>query len=221
MRVTVIGATGSVGSRVVEQALAAGHDVTAVARRPDQLPAGVRGVELDLSTAEPAELESAVGGADAVLSCLGPRSKAEAGIVSRGARLTVAAMQAKGVKRLIVISAAPVGTVPSPARPHPPRRDPGDGFFVGNLVMPILKKVLGHVYADLAEMEDVVRGSDLEWTIVRPPQLTEKPPSGTFRTDFDQNLRGGLSIPSADLADFMLKAVDQPETVGKIVRIAS
>ena len=59
---------------------------------------------------------------------------------------------------------------------------------------------LGKVFADLAEMEDILRESGLDWTVVRPPQLTGKPFTGTYRTVHGQNLRGGLSVPRADVA---------------------
>src|SRR5260370_2931524 len=113
---------------MLDQALAAGHDVTAVVRSPGRLPGGVRAVTAALAAADPAALESAVAGADAVLSGLGPRSRADAGIASRGTRAVAAAMSAAGARRLVVVSAAPIGTVASPARPHPPRHDPGDAF---------------------------------------------------------------------------------------------
>src|SRR5439155_9812444 len=101
---------------ILEQAIAAGHDVTAVVRNPKKLSGQVRVVTADLATPDLAVLESAVDGADAVLSGLGPRSSSEAGIASRGTRAIVRAMQATDVRRIVVVSAAPIGTVPSPGR---------------------------------------------------------------------------------------------------------
>src|SRR5689334_18774714 len=133
MKLTIFAATGGIGRHLLAQAVAAGHDVTAVARNPRNLPrqdARVGVVTADLTAADPAVLASAADGADAVLSGLGPRNpKTEAGIASRGTRDIVAAMQATGTRRIVVVSAAPVGTVPSPGRPNPPQHDPGDGFF--------------------------------------------------------------------------------------------
>jgi hypothetical protein len=130
-------------------------------------------------------------------------------------------MQAAGVRRIVVVSAAPVGTIPSPARPDPPRRDPGDGFVMRNLAYPILRAALREVYTDLARMEDVLRESDLDWTVVRPVRLTGKPVSGTYRTAFGQNVRHGLFISRADVAHYMLRAVDEPETFRQTVGIAN
>src|SRR5207249_12147819 len=125
LKLTIFAATGGIGRQALEQAVAAGHDVTAVVRNPKKLSREVRAVTADLSAPDPAALESAVKGADAVLSGLGPRSAAEAGIAWQGTRSIVEAMKATGVRRIIVVSAAPIGTVPSPDRRNPPKRDPG------------------------------------------------------------------------------------------------
>jgi len=220
MKVTVFGATGGVGRQVVEQAVAAGHHVTAVVRNPDGLPAGVNHVRADLDTVGLDVIRSAVNGADAVLSCLGPRSKAEAGIVTKGTKLIVTAMKEMGVHRLVVISAVPVGTIPSPARPNPPKTDPGDGWFTSNVLTPIVKAAFRDTYRDLAEMEDVVRASGLDWTIARPPRLLDKKLTGRYRTDAVQNMPGGRSISRADLAHFMVQSLERPQTIDQLVRVA-
>src|SRR6266487_5969652 len=159
MKLTIFAATGGIGRQLLEQALDAGHDVTAVVRNPTNLSRAVRVVTADLAAADPAALQSAVAGADGVLSGLGPRSKAEAGIVSQGTRAIVGAMQATGVRRLVVVSAAPIATVASPGRPTPPEHDPGDGFLMRHLLSPLTKAAQRARYADLALMEDVLRGS--------------------------------------------------------------
>jgi putative NADH-flavin reductase len=221
MKVTIFAATGGVGRQLLEQAVAAGDDVTAVARSPNKLTRQVHTVTADLAAADPAVLEPAVAGADAVLSGLGPHSNADAGIASQGTRPIVAAMKATGVRRIVVVSAAPVGTVASPGNPHPPKHDPGDGFFMRYLFSRIAAARFGKVYDDLAVMEDILRGSGLDWTIVRPPQLTGKPLTGSYRTAVGQNLRGGFSVPRADVAHFMLKVLDRPETIRQVIGIAS
>ncbi|GAA3205620.1 NAD(P)H-binding protein [Dactylosporangium siamense] len=221
MRLVIFAATGGIGRHLLEQALAAGHDVTAVARNPRSLPAGVRTVAADLADPDPAALAAAVDGADAVLSGLGPRNpRSDAGITSRGTRAIVAAMQAGHVRRIIVVSAAPVGTVPSPGRPNPPKHDPGDGFFMRHLGARIANTLFRAHYADLALMEDILAGSGLDWTVSRPPKLTDKPLTGVYRTAFGQNIRGGFSVPRADVAHHMLRMLDQPGTVKQVVGIA-
>jgi putative NADH-flavin reductase len=220
VKLTIFAATGGIGRQLLDQAVAAGHDVTAVVRSPGKLPADVRAVAADLAVAGPAAIEPSVAGADAVLSGLGPRSLAETGVASRGTRVIVQAMQATRVRRIVVVSAAPVGTVPSPDRPRPPRHDPGDGFFMRHLFSHIAKAALRKHYADLAVMEDILRDSGLDWTVVRPPRLTGKPLTGSYRTAYGQNLRGGWSVPRADVAHYMLGVLGQPETIKQTMGIA-
>ena len=114
-------------------------------------------------------VESVVRGrADAVLSGLGPRSKAEAGVAWHGTRAITQVMDAAGVRRIVVVSAAPVGTVASPARPHPPRRDPGDGLVLASLAYPVLRAAFGRSYADAPDVDSVVYVTGKK---LRPGQL--------------------------------------------------
>jgi putative NADH-flavin reductase len=221
MKLTIFAATGGVGRQVLEQAVATGHDVTAVVRNPAKVAADVRIVRADLADPDPDVLASAVKGAGAVLSGLGPHSRAEAGIAAPGTRAIVGAMKAADVRRIVVVSAAPAGTVPSPGRPHPPKHDPGDGFLMRHLLGPISKVALGPVFADLAEMEDVLRDSGLDWTSVRPPRLTGQPATGAYRTAVGRNLRGGTVVSRADVAAFMLAVLGRPETIGQTIGIAN
>ena len=223
MKLTIFAATGGIGSRILEQALKAGHQVTAVVRDPGKLAIrreGLRIVTADLMKPDPHTIESAVEGADAVLSGLGASSIAEAGIAAQGTRAIVDAMQATGVRRIVVVSAAPVSTVPSPGRPNPPRHDPGEGFFMRYVLSPFIKFVLRKVYADHALMEDLLRDSDLDWTVFRPPRLTDKPLTGKYRTALGRNLRGGFLISRADVAHAMLSSLKQSATVRQTVGIA-
>jgi len=221
MKLTIFAATGGVGRQLLRQAVAAGHDVTAVVRNPAKLAGEpVRVVAADLANADPATLELAVRGADAVLSGLGPHSNADAGIAAPGTAAIVAAMQATQVRRIVVVSAAPVATVPSPGRPNPPKHDPGDGFFMRHLFSPVIGAVLREHYADLALMEELLRDSGLDWTVVRPPRLTDKPLTGTYRTAYGRNIRGGALVSRADVAHYMLHALDDPTSIGQTVGIA-
>jgi uncharacterized protein YbjT (DUF2867 family) len=221
VNVTIVAATGGIGRHLVTQALAAGHQVTAVVRNPAAVTGDVRTVKVDLSAPDPVALADAMAGADAVLSGLGARGRADYGVAERGTRAIVAAMKETGVRRLIVVSAAPIGTVPSPDRPRPPRHDPGDGFFMRTLMAPIVKRVLRAHYADLARMEDVIRDSGLDWTVARPPQLNDKPLSASYRTAYGRNPRRGLNISRADVAHYMLHACGQHDAIGQTVGIAS
>jgi putative NADH-flavin reductase len=220
MHLTIVAATGGIGRELLRQALAAGHDVTAVVRDPSKITEPIRVIRADLAQADPTAMQTAVKGADAILSGLGARSNAEAGVAWRGTRSIVDAADAMDVRRLVVVSAAPIGTVPSPARPNPPKHDPGDGFFMRQLGARFARTAFRTHYADLARMEDVVRASDLDWTIARPPKLSDKPLTGHYRTALGQNIRGGYSISRADVAHQMLHCLDQPETIRQVVGMA-
>lgn len=225
MKLTIFAATGGVGRHLLDQALAAGHSVTAVVRSPAKLggradPA-LRVVTADLAAPDPEVLELAVGGADAVLSGFGPHGQADAGHTGAGTRAIVAAMRAAGVSRIVAVSAAPVSTTPSPGRPHPPRHDPGDTLAMRYVAAPLGKLFLGKVFADLAVMEDVLRESGLDWTVVRPPRLTDKPLTGSYRTAVGRNLRGGSTVPRADVAHLMLRCVTDPSTVHQALGVAT
>ncbi|GAB3963172.1 NAD(P)H-binding protein [Plantactinospora veratri] len=223
MRLTVFAASGGIGRHLLRQAVAAGHDVTAVVRDPASLagePDGVRVVAADLNDPDRAVLADAVDRADAVLSGLGPRSMAESGVASRGTAEIVTAMRVRGVRRIVVVSAAPISTFAAPGRPKPPP-DPGEGPLLRYLLGPILKTVLRKPYADLAVLEELLRDSDLDWTVVRPPRLTDKPLTGAYRTAYGRSVRGGLVVPRADVAHCMLRALEQPETIRQAVAVAT
>jgi uncharacterized protein YbjT (DUF2867 family) len=90
-----------------------------------------------------------------------------------------------------------------------------------HLANPVVKAALREHYADLARMEEVLRDSDLDWTVVRPPRLTDKPVTGAYRTAYGQNVRRGIFVSRADVAHYMLRALDQPETFQRTVGIAN
>ena len=83
-----------------------------------------------------------------------------------------------------------------------------------HLLIRVARAAFGKVDTDLALMEDAQRDSGLDWTAVRPPRLTGKPLTGSYRTAYGHNLRRGLSVPRADVARFMLAVLDQPQIIG-------
>jgi putative NADH-flavin reductase len=220
VRLALLGATGGIGREILSQARAAGHLVTAVVRNPSELSAEVDVVRQDLATPDIEVLAAALADVDAVISALGPHRAAQAGIVSRATAAITHAMANECVRRLVVISAAPVGVVPSTHRPHPPRHDPGDDLLMRYLLSPLIRRVFGRLYTDLAAMEDHLRAGSLDWTAIRPPRLTNGPLTGTYRTAIDRNVTHGLIISRADVAHLMLTVLQQPETVRHSVSIA-
>lgn len=210
MKLTVIAATGGVGRAVLAQALDAGHDVTAVVRDPSRLHREVPAVAVDLAAPVTEALCSAVAGADAVLSCLGPRAKTETGIVSPGTARIIAAMQAVGASRLLVVSGIGLTTVPTAARPRPPRREPGAGPLMNYVTLPIARAVIGTHMRDVAAMEEQLEESGLDWTSVRPPYLSDGPLTGVYQVAYGTSLPRALKISRSDAAHCMLGAVADP-----------
>ncbi|WBO64457.1 NAD(P)-dependent oxidoreductase [Streptomyces camelliae] len=209
MNLTVFGATGGIGRELVRQALDAGHRVTAVVRDPARLE--VTGDTLEVFRADltdPEPLRAAVAGRDAVLSGLGARSRKDAGVATRLTRTVLRAMEAEGVRRLLVVSAGPVG-------PAPESDSPLDRGMRG-----IVSAVLKDVYADLSEMEAELARSGTDWTSVRPPRLQDKPLTGRYRTVIGGFPRKGRFIARADVAHAMLSMIDDQGTVKQGVGVA-
>ncbi|HEX2133056.1 MAG TPA: NAD(P)H-binding protein [Actinophytocola sp.] len=213
MKLTVFGATGGIGGHAVRQALEAGHTVTAVVRDRARLAIAdhpeLRVVTVPgLSDAEP--LEPALRGADAALSGVGPRSRGDAGITTPATRSILSALESTGVRRFVLVSAAPVGPIPE-----------GESVVGRRIFYPLLRRVLRPVYDDLAAVEADLRRSGTEWTVVRPPKLTDKPLTGRYRTTTGGNVPNGKSIPRADVAHAMLATLTDPNTVHQAVGVAT
>ncbi|OQQ17800.1 epimerase [Streptomyces sp. M41(2017)] len=209
MKLTVLGATGGIGQEIVRQALGSGHQVTAVVRDPARLTVTGAGLEVfrtDLT--DPEALRPAVAGRDAVLSGLGARRRKDAGVASRLTRTVLGAMEAERTRRLLVVSASPVG--PAAAE---------DGF-VDRAMRGMISSLLKDVYADLREMEAALAASATDWTTVRPPRLQDKPVTGSYRTAVGGFPARGRLIGRADVAHAMLAMTDDPATVKQGVGIA-
>lgn len=209
MKLTVFGATGGIGQEIVRQALGSGHQVTAVVRDPARLTVTGAGLEVrraDLT--DPEALRPAVAGRDAVLSGLGARSRKDAGIAARLTRTVLGAMDAEGVRRLLVVSAGPVGP------------DPEGAALVDRAMRGLISGILKDVYADLREMEDELARSATDWTAVRPPRLQNKPLTGSYRMVVGGFPLKGRFIARADVAHAMLAMIDDPTTVKQGVGVA-
>ncbi|HEY3687876.1 MAG TPA: NAD(P)-binding oxidoreductase [Streptosporangiaceae bacterium] len=216
MKITVVAATGGIGRLVAEQAVAAGHDVTAVARRPERVGMGVRAVPVDLGDPDMDALASAVAGADAVVSGLGPRTRGEDGITSRGTAAVMRAMEAAGATRLVVVSVAGIAMQGS----DPGKPDAGAGWFTRTVLGPIARAKLADHYADIAVLHDMLRASALDWTAVGFPLLTDGPAKGAYRVAYDQGVRGGWRISRADAAACMLDTIGRGDTVRRCISAA-
>ncbi|KUL46519.1 epimerase [Streptomyces sp. NRRL F-4489] len=211
MKLTVLGASGGIGREIVSQALADGHDVTAALRNPGKLvQRHPRLTVLRTDPLDPASVEPAVRGADAVLSGIGQAGRHDPlRPASTSARAVTEAMAATGVRRLLVVSAGPLN-----------RTGAGQPFLGHRVFAPLLWAVLKEVYTDLERMEAILRATDLDWTSVRPPRLLDKPGTGHYRHAIEAGPAGN-SIPRADVARAMLDLIPDPTTHAHAVGVST
>jgi putative NADH-flavin reductase len=133
----------------------------------------------------------------------------QVGIASGLTRVILRALDAEGVRRFLVVSAAPLGPVPE-----------NETFFLRYIGTPLISRILRKHYDDLRTMEAELRNSATDWTSVRPPKLVDAPVTGVYRTAVGANLRGGLKIGRADVAHAMLAMVDDAATLKQAVGVA-
>ncbi|NGN94421.1 SDR family oxidoreductase [Nocardioides sp. KC13] len=206
MNITVFGATGTIGRHVVEQALAAGHHVTAFTRDAARVTAAhdrLHVVEGDVT--DPAACLPAVKGADAVIVTLGAGRKGE--VREAGTRAVVAAMKQAGVQRLVCQSTLGVGS----------SRANLDLFWKYVMFGALLRPA----YADHVRQEAVVEESGLAWTTVRPSAFADQSP-GPVRHGFDGTESGlRLKIARADVAAFVLAQVEDETYVRRAVSVSA
>ena len=206
MKLVVLGATGGIGLEVVHQAVEHGHSVTAFVRAPDRLKTfGDRIAAVKGDVLNSAELGRALEGQAAVISGIGPRvpiSKNDSSLLRDFAGSLSTAMLRARVHRLVIVSVA--------------------FLFKDSIVPPTYlagRLFFRDLVADASEMERVIADSALDWTIVRPPKLTDKPRTRKYRVREGHLPRFGFSISRADVADYMIKAAENHLATGKIVGV--
>ena len=168
LNILVIGANGGIGKQTVEIALQAGHNVTAILRNPAKLIITHPNLQIIKGDVMyPETFEDYLEGKDAVISALGTNSIRKPTILySEGNKNLLKVMKKKSVRRAFFISASAIEI--SPVLP----------FYVRFAAKYILQKILRYMYDDLRIMEKLVKETDMDWTIVRPPRLTDKPLTG-------------------------------------------
>ena len=193
MKVVIFGSTAGTGRKLVEQALAEGHHVSAFARSPAKI-ADIENANLQVvrgDVLDSAAVEGAVAGREAVFCTIGAGA-GRTTLREEATRNIVESMEKTGVQRLICQSSLGVGD----SRANLP-------FFTKHVIVGVF---LRHAFADHERQEAVVKQTSLKWTIVRPPHLKDGPRTGVYRHGFsttDREIQGKIS--RADVADFMLK----------------
>jgi putative NADH-flavin reductase len=204
VKLLVLGATGGTGREIVRQAIEQGHVMTAFVRSPERLSSFAGRITVRKGNLlNTAELEEVLRCQDAVLSAFGPRAPVAQGdrnLLRDFAMALTTAMRRAGVRRVIVESVAFLfeDSIFPPA------------YILGKWLFP-------GVVADASAMEGIFRESQLDWTFLRPPRLTDGPRSGKYRIREGHLPRFGFSISRANVADCFLRLLDDATTAGKIV----
>jgi putative NADH-flavin reductase len=208
MKFVILGATGGTGLELIRRSLAHHHSVTAFARSTERLKEFEGRIEIrqgDVLNRD--ALANIIGGHDAVLSGFGPRvpiAKSDAHLLEQFAEVLTAAMRDAKVRRAVVISTAFLfkDSIIPPT------------YLLGRILFP-------GVVNDSAACERIIQQSQLDWTIVRPPQLTDKPVGGRYRVRLGHLPRFGFQISRADVADYFVRAAQDRSVIRRIVGMSN
>ena len=203
MNLAIFGATGGTGRQLVEQALEEGHTVTVLVRNPAAFP--IQHERLSLvqgDVRDRARVETVVAGQDAILSALGTNQRGPVSICMDGVERMLTAMNSSQVPRLLVVSA--YGVAESHHR---------------NLYNLLVWTSMKEKMLDKERMEKLLEHSNVQWTLIRPPALTNGPRTQHYHTGTDLRIYATSRISRADVADFMLRSIDDSSTVGKALTI--
>jgi len=200
-KIIIFGASGGTGLEVTSQALEAGHHVTAILRHPEVFP--VRHEQLRIikgDVLEPQTYENAFFGVDAVISCLGTRSREFTTVYSEGVANIISEMKKVEVTRIICLSAGAVEI------------DPNASFIMKFIMKNILQRLFKYSYADMLLMEKMLLDSKLDWTVIRPPRLMNGDKKQNYRTSLNDFIPNMSTLNRSDLADYILHHLDDEKT---------
>lgn len=203
MKLIIFGATGQTGQELVKQAIAHDHEVTAFVRNPDKLP--LQDERLHVVTGDvlnQEDVNAALVGQDAVLTALGTESLAYSGFLERSLVRIINAMKVSGVTRIGYVASAGVD-----------KELPG---AQGLLAQQILKNPL----RDHRQAIDLLKQADVDYTVARPLRLMNGPLTGMYRQTADGVPDQAKQINRADVAHFLLEAIEQDESIRESVGLA-
>lgn len=210
MKLLIIGSTGGTGKLLVADALSEGLHVIALARQPASINSHnarlrvVSGNVLDRQS-----LVQAMTGVTVVVSALGIggllASRQAGDTLSKGTANILAAMDDVGINRLVAISSVGV------------EDDPTEGFVYRRILKP---NFLDPLYADMRIMEALIAQSGLNWTLVRPPRLIDKAPTGKYHVTIGHNVPYARTLTRGDLSQFVLKTLREDSHCRQIVSVS-
>lgn len=194
MNLLILGPTGGTGQQLVKQALEQNHTVCALARTPEKLPRHERLTIVKGDVLDEHLLNTIVPGKDAILSALGVTKTLKAhGLITNAVGLIVKAMMTHKIKRFLIVSAFGAG----------------DSFKQANPIQKFIFRVpLGSRYEDKNMSEEILKKTDIDWTVIYPVRLTNGPHTGHYRVGEEMEMKGMPTISRADVADFVLKELN-------------
>jgi putative NADH-flavin reductase len=202
MKLFVLGATGKTGGALVAQAVARGNAVTTFGRSPFTGSWDANILNLAGDPMSETELADALPGHDAVLSALGTRGLGASSVLEDSSRATISAMSTARVRRLVILSSALLDA------------------HIGLVMSIVARTVLRHFSRDQREMEKLVTASDLDWTILRPPRMTDlAPDEQSSATLGEPPTAEGMQITKAEVARVMLDTVENQRYIRELVHI--
>ena len=208
MNIIVFGATGSIGALTVLKLLENGHFVTAFARHPHALHLEHRNLKrVAGDVANPADVCLATAGSEAVIITLGSGNTRSGRVRSEGTKQIIDAMQRYGIKRLVCQTTLGAGESWNNLN-----------FFWKRIMFGVL---LRPVFEDHERQEQLVKASDLDWTIVRPSAFTNATPKGALKVDISPDQRGlALNISRTEVAEFLVTSITESWLLHRVVGIS-
>lgn len=208
MKLYIIGGTGKTGRQIIKQSLEQGHLVTALVRNPNKLKIDHPNlVIIKGNVLAPESFEDSIKGHDAVLSALGHKQFIiKTNILSEGTKNVIRAMNRNNVKRFICITSLGINDSVFKL-----------GLYYSLFTIPF---IVFFYFLDKSKQEKIIMSSDLDWTIIRPGQLTD----GKKRSKYKHGPNVGhyiltKTISRADVAGFMLKQLHEPTYLRRIAGI--
>ncbi|MEO6302861.1 MAG: NAD(P)H-binding protein [Bacteroidia bacterium] len=208
--ILVFGATGATGFQIAKQLLESGSIVTVVVRNPSTFLLShknliiIKGDVMNSNT-----FSESIKNQDVIISALGTGTSLKpTKVYSQGVDNIMIEMKRQDKSRLLCISAGGLEV------------NPTMNLFMRFLVKNILQRILKHPYADMRIMESEVKSSSLDYTIIRPPRLTNQELTGKYRTEINSNLKKASKIGRADLANGIIKLIDNKQSYKAIIEIA-
>ena len=216
MNIAIFGASGGTGTLLTQRCLAAGYDVNALLRTPEKFPLRDRVRVIQGSAFDIDSVRKTIEGADVVLSALGAKSLRKEDVLERAVPQIIAAMQeplsaGKPVRRIIVLGAA--GALPNSLDKQPAWRR----WIVQNIIYKMILK--WPLTSQISQWNNLSR-SNLDWTMVMPPMLTNGPARGSYRVDGEALPPNGSRISRADVADFMMQQIGSAQWIRRGVYIS-